>query len=508
MQLDLKKRPLGQYLSRHLLFEEWDPQGKGWPKGLYLALAQETASMFANVVDRSAGFIRLEPTVNGEPAEYTVSADPSCAKIACAGGGSLTLALDGKALLIAGEGAGLILRVRLGSGENLRETERGKEIFMGATRYIIKPVAGSVKLEVTWQLTALRSSDPVLTFTPENGKLAIEIIDSNSAYEIPEYVRTPAEAAAKAEKAFAAFAAGLPQGTDPLLAYDLWLGLQIRRGQRLALGNPIKDQKAYALDQTFAALPMKDAAQRLELLSALFALATPGGLIPAWAKESSIIPEAAPPIYGAALAGLDFGSVDKAELKKFRDAFAKVTDWWFRERSAGDACFYAYPHECGIAGKPAFPAPRPCVSPDLLSYLILCCSALADINKALGEDCACWSGREEKLRKALLELWNGKTFLCRDALNGETAPAPKLLALMPLLLGDKLPGDIRKALEAAAEALDPAEYDSLLPGLAALGCPALKAKLIAAGAERADAPSAAAFDPARSALLLALQERS
>ena len=92
MQLDLKKRPLGQYLSRHLLFEEWDPQGKGWAKGLYLALAQETTSMFASTVDRSAGFIRLEPTVNGAAAEYTVSADPSRAKIACAGGGTLTIA--------------------------------------------------------------------------------------------------------------------------------------------------------------------------------------------------------------------------------------------------------------------------------------------------------------------------------------------------------------------------------------------------------------------------------
>ena len=79
---------------------------------------------------------------------------------------------------------------------------------------------------------------------------------------------------------------------------------------------------------------------------------------------------------------------------------------------------------------------------------------------------------------------------------------------MPLLLGDKLPGEIRKALEAAAEAIDPAECGSLLPGLAALRCPALKAKLLAVGAERTDAPSAAAFDPARSALLLALQERS
>ena len=504
MQLDLKKRPLGQYLSRHLLFEEWDPQGKGWQKGLYLALAQETTSMFAAVADRSAGFIRLEPTVGGKEAEYTVTADPSCAKVCCAGGGSLTLAIDGKALLIAGEGAGLVLRVRLGAGENLRETERGKEIFMGSTRYIIKPVVGDVKLEVTWQLTALRSSDPVLTFTPADGKLAIEIIDSDAAYNIPEYVRTPAEAAAKAEKAFKAFAAGL----DEALAYDLWLGLQIRRGQRLALRCPIRDQKAYALDQTFAALAFKDAGERMKLLSALFALSTPGGLVPAWAKESAIIPEAAPPVYGAALCGVNLAGVDKAQLKAFRDSFAKVTEWWFRERSAGDACFYAYPHECGVSGKPAFPAPRPCVSPDLLSYLILDCAALAAMNKALGEDAALWTGRQEKLLAALLSLWDGKAFLCRDALNGETAPAPKLLACIPLILGDKLPGDIRKALELDAEHLDPAEQDSLLPGLVALGSPALAKKLLAAGGERKDAPSAAAYDPARSALLLALQERS
>ncbi len=505
MQLDLKKRPLGQYMSRHLLFEESDPQGKGWEKGLYLALAQETASMFASTVDRSAGFIRLIPTEGGSEAAYTVTADPSCARIACAGGGRLTAALDGKALLIAGEGAGLILRVRLGSGESVRETERGKEVFMGATRYIIKPVVGEVKLEVTWQLTALRSSDPVLTFTPDNGRLAIEIIDSSSAYDIPEYVHDPEEAAKKAEKAFADFAAGLP---DPMLAYDLWVGIQNRRGQRLVLGNPIRDQKAYALEQTFAALALKDTGEKLRLLSALFALATPGGLVPAWAKESAVIPEAAPPIYGAALRGANFAALDKAELRRFRDAFAKVTEWWFRERSAGGACFYAYPHECGLAGRPVFPAPRPCVSPDLLTYLSLCCSALADISKALGEDAALWAGREEKLNEALLGLWDGKAFVCRDALNGDTAPAPKLLGVMPLLLGGKLPEDVQKALLAAAEYLDPAEQDSLLPGLAALDCPALAKKLLAAGGERADAPAAAAYDPARSALLLALQERS
>ena len=34
MQLDLKKLAFGQQFSRHLLFEEADPLGRGWEKGL------------------------------------------------------------------------------------------------------------------------------------------------------------------------------------------------------------------------------------------------------------------------------------------------------------------------------------------------------------------------------------------------------------------------------------------------------------------------------------------
>ena len=55
MQLDLKKLPFGQYMSRHLLFEEADPMGRGWEKGLYLALAAGSNSMFGGFAMRSAG---------------------------------------------------------------------------------------------------------------------------------------------------------------------------------------------------------------------------------------------------------------------------------------------------------------------------------------------------------------------------------------------------------------------------------------------------------------------
>ena len=78
MQLDLKKLPFGQACSRHLLFEEADAQGKGWQKGLFLALATESSSLFGfGGASRGAGFISLTPTVGGEEAAFTVEADPA-----------------------------------------------------------------------------------------------------------------------------------------------------------------------------------------------------------------------------------------------------------------------------------------------------------------------------------------------------------------------------------------------------------------------------------------------
>ena len=77
MQLDLKKLPFGQYMSRHLLFEEADPMGRGWEKGLYLALAAGSNSMFGGFALRSAGFIRLTPLAGGKEVPGAAEADPA-----------------------------------------------------------------------------------------------------------------------------------------------------------------------------------------------------------------------------------------------------------------------------------------------------------------------------------------------------------------------------------------------------------------------------------------------
>ena len=114
MQLCLKKLPFGQCGSRHLLFEESDPQDLGAMKGLYLSLASESSSMFAGVSARSAGLMRLSALAGGEELPCSAQAEAHAACIT-AGSGRIDLAIDGPALFLRhadqlADGAGQLLR--------------------------------------------------------------------------------------------------------------------------------------------------------------------------------------------------------------------------------------------------------------------------------------------------------------------------------------------------------------------------------------------------------------
>lgn len=510
MLLDLKKIPFGQHLSRHLLFREDDPLGVGREQGLYLGLANESSSMFAGFSARSAGFILLKPTVEGAAADYSLQADPASATVDCGKSGAVRFAIDGCALLLSSNGPGLELTVRLGFGETVSRTERGYELNLGATKYVIATRQGKADLEVKWDLTALKSTDPVITLTPENGVLDVVIWDTTGAYNLPEIAANVDEAAKKAQAAFRAFCGKLPAAAAELLAYDLWIGFQEFRGDAMISSNKVNDSRFQALHQAVAALAFRNAEDVIDLLTALLKQATPGGLVPCQIKESGVVPEAAPPLYGLALSmagGLD--RVPPEKLEAFYGLFAPAVGWWLEQRSLPDgACYYAYPHECGWEGAAILRSGEPAVSPDLAVWMYLSLKALSDMAVLLGrqEEANAYALGARKQWAVLLKLWQDGGFVCRSALTSEVQPCRTALGLVPLLLGKALPAEMRMALEARALAIHCG--DSLLTGIVALGAPALAARVLALGGEKSAAPAGAAYDPARCALLLALKERS
>ena len=483
--------------------------GRGWDKGLYLALAAGSSSMFGGFAMRSAGFIRLTPLADGKEVAGTAEADPAEAVIRCEGG-NIRLAIDGPAILLKGENAGLKLLVKLGRGETVTRTKRGYELMMGGTRYIISLKKGKADLQVGWDLEGLSSTDPIITLTPEDGVMEAVFWDTTAAYDMPEIAPDVDAAAAKARAAFEAFRASL-RGKDELNAYVLWLGFMACREGKLVIANKIGNVQANAMDQALCALAFKDAAPALDLISDTLRLMTPGGIVPAWVKGESSLPDAPPPLWGLALCRVfKDGGIDAVEKDKLAEGYAllvKAVNWWIKNRSLPDGSFfYAYVHESGWDGVPVLPFGQGAVSPDLAVWMALNAGALEAMAKKLGlsVEAANWADLAKKQLAVLASLWKDGKFVCRSALTGEEVPCPVGIGLLPLLLGDAAPD--------AAALRDKAGKAERLPqeqaGLIALECPALAKKLIAAGAAQPGALSGGAYRPVLSALLLALEERS
>lgn len=506
MQIDLKKIPFGQGRSRHLLFEETDPQNRGFKKGYYLALAHESSSMFAGLAARPAGMARLEAFSGDSALEVTAEATPSLAVLNTREG-AVSFSIDGNALLMRSEGPGVRMTIALGRGETISRLGTGYVLNMGSTRYIIDIRKGSGDVSVSWDLIALSSTDPLLTLTPEDGVLDVIFWDSDPTYARPACAADVNAAAAKAEAAFEDFRAGL-RGKDELNAYVFWLGFMSCHGEELLMTNKIGDVNALARNQFLSALALKRPAEVVERISSALRLMTPGGMMPATVKESSVVPEAAPPLWGLALEKSGVDGVSAEALKECYGLLKKAAGWWQRERCAADgAFFYAYPHESGWDHAPIIKSCDPAVFPNLAGWMLMNFRALAHMAEALGlaGEAGSWNALAEGQLKVLRGLWDGQGFVCRDLYSGETFPCTDTLGMLPLCLGKELPGDIGSALLASGKL--PAA-SPLLACLIALGYPALAEKILQKDHAKANAASGAAYDPTECALLLALEERS
>lgn len=505
MQLDLKKLPFGQTVSRHLLFEEWDPMGKGYEKGCWLALASESSSMFGGVVERAAGTIRVQPTLDGVPAEFTAEATPALAVLK-GEGGRVRFAIDKTALLVEGDGFGLSLTVKLGHGETVTKTDDGCILNMGATRYIIEMKKGSLSVDVSWDLIGLHSNDPVLTLTPADGKLEAIFWDCDLTYTKYPVAESVDAAAKEAEEAFHAFKAAV-RGTNEIYAYALWLGYMPMKGQSLVVGNKIGNVKAEMRDQNLAALAFKDAEKVFDLVLSQLRLMTKGGMVPALVKTGSVVPEACVPLWGLVmLRNPDWSKIPAEKAEETYCLLTKAIGWWEKNRSKDGEFFYAYAHESGWAHNALLPDASPVVTPDLAGWMAANYKALSKLAALLGKDeTAAYAEKSEKQVEVLKSLWTGENYFCRSALDSSVkAPCTAALGLLTGILGDLLPKDIAAKLDA----WQIAGFGKLMTGLLALQCAKKSAALVAAGAEKPVAGSAAFYDPTFCAILLALEERS
>ncbi|MEV5880026.1 trehalase family glycosidase [Streptomyces sp. NPDC052101] len=127
------------------------------------------------------------------------------------------------------------------------------------------------------------------------------------------------------------------------------------------------------------------------------------------------------------------------------------TNFWLTARRASDAelAYYQHGNDSGWDNATTFDPERVVVTADLAAFLVLQMHELAAMADELGKADAArrWrAAAEETQTKLLDQLWTGDRFVARGVASGDTWSSASLLDLMPVVLGEHLPGDVSGAL--------------------------------------------------------------
>jgi hypothetical protein len=159
-----------------------------------------------------------------------------------------------------------------------------------------------------------------------------------------------------------------------------------------------------------------------------------------------------PPIHGWALGRLS-APADPAETYRLLERW--TTFWLTCRRAPGrELPHYQHGNDSGWDNATTFDPERLVETADLAAFLVLQMRELARLADGLGDSGAAarWSAAAGRMRDALLsELWTGDRFVARGVRSGRTWASSSLLDLMPIVLGEELPEQVRAALAAGIE---------------------------------------------------------
>jgi glycogen debranching enzyme len=184
----------------------------------------------------------------------------------------------------------------------------------------------------------------------------------------------------------------------------------------------------------------------------------PAGALPDSVTHSEILYNyVKPPIHGWALRHLRQRldpPVDRAALTETYERLADWTGFWLtaRRMPGHELPHYQHGNDSGWDNATTFDGDRVIETADLAAFLVVQLRCLADLAAELDQPTTRWSQAAERIRAALLDqLWTGDRFDARGARTGQRHASTSLLDLMPIVLGDDLPGPVAAALAARIE---------------------------------------------------------
>jgi glycogen debranching enzyme len=158
-----------------------------------------------------------------------------------------------------------------------------------------------------------------------------------------------------------------------------------------------------------------------------------------------------PPVHGWILNRLLQNSnlLTNERLNEIYEPLARWTNWWFEHRDDDSDGIPQCNHgnDGGWDNSTAFAIRPPIESPEISAYLVLQMETLAEFAKRLGktDEAQGWLVRASELTERLLKhFWRGDHFVGVQVSGHADIESQSLLLYMPLILGKRLPQDVRE----------------------------------------------------------------
>jgi hypothetical protein len=332
-------------------------------------------------------------------------------------------------------------------------------------RYRVTLLSGTIAEPAGDQ--ALSSSDRGLTVTAQAGgtwEIAIEELDTArppyaSSATFDDIVESVRGAFADFVDAVAPWRSSATPAAE-LAAYVVWSATVRPAGlvnRPAVLMSKHWMDKVWSWDHCFNALALASGCPELALdqYHLPFDRQDDSGALPDSVTHSEVLYNfVKPPIHGWAFGHLRRRLSTPPHQDELAQAYARLerwTDFWLTARRAPDTQlpYYQHGNDSGWDNATTFDPERVVVTADLAAFLVLQLHELAALAEELGksEEGRRWTAAAEATQTALFDqLWTGDRFVARSVATGDTWSSASLLDLMPIVLGEHLPGEVGSAL--------------------------------------------------------------
>lgn len=335
------------------------------------------------------------------------------------------------------------------------------EIAGNDASVIMEMIRGSISDDSVWSEEGTRCENiKVLIHPDKTGEFEMKLTLAGLSYRKPQNL-TYEQNLLNVETAFEDFKKHFHTGIEKykdsmeLAAYISWHSVVRPEGYvkyPVMLMTKNKMNMVWSWDYTFNALAMmdKDPVLAYDQFLAIAEMQEKDGSYPdAFHARAYVCTFVKPPVQGFILKrmfkiqrpGMDI-------LRKIYDSVVRFTKWWFDYRGNIDGIpVYHHGNDSGWDNSTAFRLGVPVKAPDLSAWLIIQLDFLADTALELGliEEADVWKKKSEELLQKMLALFVENNHMKAIKVpDNKTVECDSLLLYVPLILGEKLPAEIRE----------------------------------------------------------------